>query len=325
MPRVAIAIAVVLATTASHADPRAADRAADEADALGKAKNYLGAAAKFREAYAEDPRPELICNVGVAYYKAQELPRAQLFLGRCLERGSALPGAFIDVVRATLAKLETALKAGSYTPVDVVVEPRFATVAIEAFAADETFDGGRTVWLASGKHRVTVRAEGYRAQTVELDAAGHAIVPLRVTLVREPGAVAPDRPIEPAPPVTASPATAPLPPPQAEPARAPGLVLPVIATAATAGLAVFAIIARGQASSHADRAGAALDDASYQPEADSARHWNTIFGVDLAVAGAAAVASGYLWYRVLRAPAGAVTPGVEASGRGAALTITGRF
>src|SRR6185436_20471106 len=166
MSRAAVLIATILVAAATaRADPQVADRAAAEADALARAKDFRGAAAKFREAYAADPRPDFMCNIGVAYHKAQELPRAQLFLSRCLERGSALDGKFIDVVRATLARLEVTLKAGNYTPVDVVVEPRFATVAIDAFAPDETFDGGRTVWLSFGAYQVTARAEGYRAQT----------------------------------------------------------------------------------------------------------------------------------------------------------------
>src|ERR1700704_4949178 len=127
MPRAVIVIAMLIAAgTESRADPATADKAAAEADVRVLAKDFLGAAAKFREAYAADPRPGLICNVGVAYNKAQELPRAQLYLGRCLERGSALPGPFIDGVRATLAKIEAALKVGNYTPIDIVVEPRFA-------------------------------------------------------------------------------------------------------------------------------------------------------------------------------------------------------
>src|SRR5262245_15346658 len=146
MSRAAVLIGTILVAAATaHADPQAADRAAAEADALARAKDFRGAAAKFREAYAADPRPDFICNVGVAYHRAQELSRAQLFLSRCLERGSALPGTFIDAVRSALSKLEAAVKVGRYTPVDVVVEPRFATVALDAFAADETFEGGRTL------------------------------------------------------------------------------------------------------------------------------------------------------------------------------------
>ena len=323
MLRAVLVIATLVAfAPAAHADRREADRAVTEADALVRAKDYLGAATKFREAYAADPRPDLICNVGVAYHKAQELPRAQLYLGRCLERGSALDGAFMTVVRDTLARLEAALKTGNYTPVDVVIDPRFATVAIDAFAADETFDGGRTVWLPFGAYHVTVRAEGYRSQTVEVAAKDHVIVALRVVLAREPVVAAPDRPPVTAPIATPAPAVrvAAVPAP-----RGPGLALPLSATVATVGLAIVAGYARSQASDHADRAGLALTRDTYDSEADSTKRWNAIFGVDLAVTGVAALASGYLWYRFARSPARMITPRVEASGQAAGLVLDGRF
>src|ERR1044071_3461043 len=169
MSRAAVLVCTILvAAPSARADTQTANRAAAEADALLRAKDFRGAAAKFREAYAADPRPDFMCNVGVAYHKAQELPRAQLFLSRCLERGSALDGSFIDVVRATMSRLEASLKAGKFTPVDVVVDPRFASVAVDAFAADETFEGGRTVWLGFGTYHVTVRADGYAPKTIEV-------------------------------------------------------------------------------------------------------------------------------------------------------------
>ncbi|MEO7732756.1 MAG: hypothetical protein ABIY55_17430 [Kofleriaceae bacterium] len=323
MLRAVLVIATLSAlATGAQADRREADRAEAEAETLALAKDFLGAAAKFRAAYAADPRPDLICNVGVAYHKAQELPRAQLYLGRCLERGSVLRGGFMTVVRDTLARLEAALKAGNYTPVDVGVDPRFATVAIDAFAADETFDGGRTVWLPFGAYHVTVRAEGYRAQTVEVAAKDHAIVALHVALIREPVVAAPDQPPA-APPITTLDPVAPFAPAPAP--RGPSLVLPVSATVATVGLAVIAGYARSQAQDHADRAGAPLPRAVYDAEADSIKRWNTIFGVDLALTGAAALASGYLWVRFARSPARSITPRVEASGQGAALLLDGQF
>ena len=324
MLRAVLVIATLFAVAGgAHADRREADVAVAQADALARAKDYLGAAAKFREAYAAEPRPELICNVGVAYHKAQELPRAQLYLGRCLERGSALDGAFMTVVRATLARLEDALKAGNYTPVDVVVNPRFATVAIDAFAADETFDGGRTVWLPFGAYHVTVRAEGYRTQTVEIAAKDHAIVALDVVLIREPVVAAPDQP--PAAPPVAMPAGPAAPVDTAPAPRGASLVLPLSATVTTVGLAVVAVFAHAQAGDHADRAGLALNRAAYDSEADSTRKWNAIFGVDLAVTGAAALASGYLWFRFARSPARSITPRIETSGQGAAILLDGRF
>jgi len=323
MPRLVIAIALMLVTMqASRADPRAADRAVVEADARAQAKDFVGAAAKYREAYAADPRPDLICNVGVAYYKAQDLPRAQLYLSRCLERGSALDAKFIGVVRATLAKLDAALAAGNYAPVDIVVEPRFATVAIDAFAADETFDGGRTVWLAFGTYQLTVRARGYRDQTVSVEPRAHTVYPLRIALEPVPEVA---RTVEPTPPVSAPAIVTPAPPREAPRAAPRSFVPAAIATGATVGLAAFAVYARGVASDHADRAKQATNSDIYRDEADGVRRWNTIFGVDLAVTGVAALASGYLWYRFARAPAPAIAPGLEASGERASITLGGRF
>lgn len=331
MLRTAVLIGTILVTATASADPQAADRAAAEADALARAKDFRGAAAKFREAYAADPRADFMCNVGVAYHKAQELPRAQLFLSRCLERGSALDGKFIDVVRATLARLEATLKAGSYTPVDVVVEPRFATVSIDAFAPDETFDGGRTLWLAFATYHVTVRADGYRAQTVDVTARDRAILPLRIALEREPAVELPrdrDAGARPAQPggdanTPAGPVDRPSPP-----AAAPQRPSMLPAIAASAGVVVFAALAffaHGQAADHADRAAFALHESAYDSEADSVRTWNTVVGVGLVASGASALASGYLWFRVLRAPSRTVAPRVEVTGERASITLGGVF
>ena len=333
MSRAAVLIATILVAVATaRADPQAADRAAAEADALARAKDFRGAAAKFREAYAADPRPDFMCNVGVAYHKAQELPRAQLFLSRCLERGSALDGKFIDLVRATLAKLEASLKAGSYTPVDVVVEPRFATVSIDAFASDETFDGGRTVWLAFATYHVTARADGYQSRTVEVTAKDRAILPLRIALER--GAVVEpprdrDAGVKPAQPGgdttgrPAGPVDRPAPPPAAP--QRPSMVPAIAASAGVVVLAALALYAHGQAADHADQARFALHQSAYDSEADSVRTWNTVFGVGLVGAGAGALASGYLWFRVLRAPSRTVAPRVEVTGERASITLGGVF
>jgi hypothetical protein len=324
-----VLIGFLLAAATARADPQTATRLAAEADALAHAKDFVGAAAKLREAYAADPRPELICNVGVAYHKAQELPRAQLFLSRCLERGAALGGKFIDDVRAAMSRLEASLKAGRFTPVDIVVEPRFATVAIDAFAADEAFEGGRTLWLGFGSYRVTVRADGYAPQTVEVTAKDRAVVPLRIALAREVVVVPPKREPEPAEkapqPGVVGPATGEAErPPAPAPSHRPSMLPAIATTAAAVAAASFAIIARLQAGDHADRARFALDTDSFDTEADATRRWNTYFGVGLAVAGASAVASGYFWYRVVKAPPSTAAR-VEVSQHGASITLGGRF
>ena len=318
MRRVVIAIGLMLVASTGHADPGSADRIAAEANARAAAKDYLGAAAKFREAYAADPRPDFICNVGVAYYKAQEVTRAQLFLGRCLEQGSSLSIKFMQDVRAGLAKVENTLKAGSYTPVDIVVEPRFATVSVSSFAADETFDGGRTVWVQFGTYTVTVRAEGYIEHTVSIEATHRATLPVRVTLVKQPV-----EPVRPEPALVAARsatggASTPAPAERASPSLAP----PIITSIATIGLAGWAVYASIIAHDHADRAGFALSARAYQTEADAAQRWNRIFGIDVALTGVAAVASGYLWVRAMKHPGPAT---VEVTAHTASISIRGAF
>jgi hypothetical protein len=308
----------MLAASTGRADSGSADRIAAEANARAAAKDYLGAAAKFREAYAADPRPDFICNVGVAYYKAQEVTSAQLFLGRCLERGSSLGGKFMQDVRTALAKLETTLKSGSYTPVDIIVEPRFATVSVSSFAADETFDGGRTVWVRFGTYSVTVRAEGYVERTVSIEATDRAIVPVRVALVKQPAErVHP----EPALPRAGSAAGTAGTARSVEPAS-PSLAPPIVTSIATIGLAGWAVYATIVAHDHADHAGFALRGDAYQTEVDAARRWNRIFGIDLALTGVAAIASGYLWYRATNHPRSAT---IEVSTHTASISFRGAF
>lgn len=180
-----IATAGVVGTAASEDDDRAA-ALADEADARARAGDYVGAAALFRQAHAIEPRPEYQCNVGIAYYKAKELPRAQLYLGVCLTRGSHLPEAFVAQVRAALAAVEDRLRKGDFTPVDVVVAPASAEVSVSSFAAGETFVGARTLWLPFGAHTLEARAEGYVTGTVELTLDSRAAVTAALTLEPAP-------------------------------------------------------------------------------------------------------------------------------------------
>ena len=58
------------------ADPAGAERAVAEAEAMAERGDLVGAAVRYRDAFRKHPRPDLMCNVGVAYYKAKDLPRA---------------------------------------------------------------------------------------------------------------------------------------------------------------------------------------------------------------------------------------------------------
>jgi hypothetical protein len=304
------------------ADPAAADRAEAEARARAEAKDFVGAARKYREAYAADPRPERICNVGVAYYKAQELPRAQLFLRACLDRGGSLDREFLERVRTALVAIEAALAAGSYTPVEIEVEPRAATLSIAAFEPDETFEGGRTIWLRSGSHRVTARAEGHVDQTAEIDAKDRTPVRVKLVLARRPAAPGAGAGS------TASAAAPPRPGARVEaapPPDRPSIAPAIAASAVTIGLASFALHAARRARDHAERAPLAVHDDAYRAEADQVARWNAIFAVDAALAGAGALVSGYLWYRAAR-PAGRSIPArVQVTPRRASIALGGRF
>ena len=221
-----LGLVALLLAGAAHADPAAADRAAAAADALAKAGDFLGAAAKYRIAYGEDGRADLLCNVGVAYHKAKELPRAHLFLSRCLEHGASLDARFVDQVRGVVAATEAALRVGPYTPVDIAVEPAGATIAFAEFAADETLVGSHLVWLPSKAHQITVRAEGYLEQTVPLDATGHGVKKLEVKLEHVPAPVVPVVPVAPIVPHPPPPA------PPAGPSKLPAIAVTVVTVAA---------------------------------------------------------------------------------------------
>src|SRR5688500_4665223 len=100
--------ALVAVARVASADDDPALTAARAAEQLGKAGNFVGAAAKFREAYKLDPRPQFLCNVGVAYFNAKDHPRAQLYLGECLQRANALDATLVKRLRTLVTSAEAA-------------------------------------------------------------------------------------------------------------------------------------------------------------------------------------------------------------------------
>lgn len=265
----------------SDADPASSANAAKQAEAFALAGDFLNAAAKYRAAYAADPKPELICNVGVAYYKAKDLSRAQFYLSRCLERGTAtLDAGFTVSVRAVMGSVENSLRTGDFTPVDIVVEPKGAAVAISGFGGDEGFVGSRVIWLPFGTHKITASYEGYQALTVEVEARTHTTTAAPLTLAK--GASVPierPRPTH----VVDGPARSKLP-----------------ALAVTAG-SVAAIVVAGLAyhvgHQRAGLARFALTPAVYADDRKAVDDWNRMMAISGALAIAGASVSGLLWYR----------------------------
>jgi hypothetical protein len=323
MSRLTVAIALAAASPAA-AQPAVANRAVAEAEARAKANDFLGAAAKYREAYAADARPELICNIGIAYFKAKtELPRAQLFLSRCSERGAGFDAKVADAVRAVLGVVETGLRSGPFATIDVVVEPPTASVAIASFAPDESFLGSRLVWLPRGSHRITATAEGYVARTVTVEAEPKEKQTIRIVLERTPAPVPPP-PVEPPPPEQKP---LPPPPPPEKQYREETIrhsKLPAIAATAGTALCVgLAIYAKTRAEDAAERAPFAITHDAYEDDKDRVDSWNTrmVIAGSLALVGAGA--TGYLWFRALNS----TTQRIEITGsdRGASVSLTRRF
>lgn len=337
-----VVVVIVCATLAvdASADPSAADRAVSEAQTRAAANDYIGAAAKYREAFAAEPRPELMCNVGVAYYKAKDLPRAQRYLDQCLSIGTSLDHAFIANVRKVLAAVETALASGSYTPVDLLVQPPAATTTVDGGVPfDEPLLGSRRVWFPFGHYKLTIHAEGRVDRVLEIEAVDHTALPARITLERAP--------VEPVSPQGSAAGSA-------EPAGSgsaatgagsaqgagsaaetgsdtaaitpalvhrPSMVAPIVATAASVGVGAAALGFYLGARSAAHDAGNATDTATYADLVDKAQlrqHVSWLLG---GVAGAGAIVSGFLWYRY----ASTSHVEVQATGTGVALSLSGRW
>jgi hypothetical protein len=310
----------------------AADRAVAEAQTRAANNDFVGAAAKYREAFKADPRPDLMCNVGVAYYKAKDLPRAQRYLHQCIAIGTSLDRAFIDKVKSVLAAVESTLAKGNFTPVELLVQPPTATTTVEgSLVFDEPIVGSLRVWFPYGTYKLTVHAEGHVDAVIPIDAKDHASVPARVALAIAPapppietGSAQPDRGSA---DVGAGSGSASLavvvvaPPPPPPPVGKPSKLGPIIATAAAG---VLAGVAAGYYIAALDAADEA-EEAETQLEHDELEN-TTYFRERIAwMVGAGAIGvgilSGVLWYRYASAP----RVEVQASGAGGVVTLSGRW
>lgn len=304
MLRVVVLIAALCAAHArpAHADAAAADALVREAETLAAAGDFLGAAAKYRDAYTADRRVDLMCNVGIAYHKAKDLSRAQLYLSHCLKRGVGFDDQFVAAVRGVLAVVEGALKQGDFAPIDIVVEPEATTVTI----GDASFIGPHLVWLPYGKHTLTFHAEGYIDQSIEITAATRETTPLSIKLEKQP---APEPIIitKPAPKIR-----------RTERSKIPAIA----ASAITLGATIFAVVSFQRAHDRADIAVFATTDDVLADDRDYVDKWNTRLAVSGALAVIGAGASGFLWYRALT-PATKVE--ITPSTSGAQVTFRTRF
>ena len=264
------------------ADRAAADKLADEANGLASQGKLAEAAAKFRAAYAQDPRPKLLCNVGVAYYKANDLPRAAFHLERCRAVGGQLDAAFLDNVDQVLAAVRRVLADGEFTPVTIFTTPATASATFDHGPIDEPIIGQQTVWLPFGTYRLHVHEDGYVDRDEPVRAADRTAITTRVTL---------ERPVATKPPVHVDQVVpAPVPP---RPSKLPAIA----ATAGTVVVGVLAGLAYFHASDLNDQAGRTQDYPTYKDLRASTLEYKHLAWLGGGLAAAGAVASALLWYR----------------------------
>lgn len=312
-----IALGALTGPASGDGDPVAdAQTRAAEADALAKSGDFLGAATAFKAALALDPRAEYQCNVGVAYWKARDLPRAQLYLGLCLTRGSHLPESFLASVRQVLAAVEERLKQGEFAPVDIVVTPAAAEVRVASFDPDDRFVGSRIVWLPPGAHAIEASASGYQPSTVTITVEGTERVAAPITLeaTRVPDPVLPPPGGGPSPGmgVRTEIVTAP-------PSRVPAY----IGTGVTIAALVADVLLFRSAKDSAERAGTLPPGPEYDAAVDVAKARVDQLYAMYAVTGVAAGLTGYLWWRAR--PRSGKRLAVEPTEGGAAISIGGTF
>ena len=309
MRALSVVIGVMSGGALAYADPASAEQLAAAARALADHGDFAGAAMQFRAAYSADPRPELMCNVGVAYYKAKDFPHASRYLDQCVASGAALDASFIATVRQVAAAVDSKLRADDFTPIDLVVEPATAATVVEhGDGADEPLVGSRRAWVPYGHYKLTIHAEGFVDQVVEGDAADHAAITARARLAPTP--IAPRRDPDPVVHPHPDPASRQVP----ERSHAGAIVMTTLAGAT--GIAALGCYA--MARSRAGDAGTSTSRADYVRLVDSTRAWQHASWVGAGVGGLAAIAAGYLWYRSPAEPK--LT--VMATGDGATVTFS---
>lgn len=259
-------------------DPVAGIEAAKRAEDLVKAGRHVEGATMFRSAYRLDPRPEYLCNIGVAYHRAKVLPKAQIYLAECLRRGKSMDASFLDLVRKSLDATEATLKSGDFTPLDIVVTPDTASLTVvDVLDRDETLVGSQLLWVPFGKVTIVVTATGLEPQRREVEALTHTTRQVVFELV-------PPKPVEPTPIATRS----------EHRSRTPALV----ATLATAAVGVSAlgayIHARGIMS---DAASTEITRSEYGAVVDRAHTWQHASWVMGGVSALGAGVSAWLWLR----------------------------
>ncbi len=297
--RVALVTSIALASALpARADKAKADALAAEASAAAAASDHRKAAQLFSAANKEDPRPNLFCNIGISYFKAEEWTRAHLLLNRCLDR-TALEAGTVESVRAVIGSIEETMRAGQFAPVTINVADG-TRVQLAEFGDDEVFTSTRTVWLAIGTHSASGQAVGFSDHTIEIRVEKTAPMSVELTLTKLDLILAPRT------------------------VRKAGPKLPaVIATGATVVVGIAAVVFNRKAHTLSEDARFTFDEEEFDSEASRVRTFNNLFLATASLAVIGAGISGFLWYRSTRLTE--VPIEVTPTAGGAAVTFGGRF
>jgi hypothetical protein len=208
--RLALVGAVLAVASVAAAETPAQLQARGEK--LAKDGDYLDAIGAFKHADAREPTAERACLIALAYTRRNLYPQAELFLATCHARAAngALPSWLPPIER----EIKDRLASGTFAAVTIVVKHGDgATLAVSAFAPDETFEP-RTIYLPPGHHVITATAHDEKRER-EIDIAESKSRHITIDF---------GKPVaEPAPPIattTTTTTTAPQPTPAPTPAPA---------------------------------------------------------------------------------------------------------
>jgi hypothetical protein len=182
--RSAFALALALALVAVAAPSAGADtpdpdrakelarQAVDRAMGAGSDRLALIEAIELtKQAYDLDHDPLYLCNIGGFYRLLEDWPRADSFLGRCLQLLPATRPEEVSRFRAVLDEVGRKV-AANHVAVLVDVRPPGAMVAVSTFGRDEAVPAPTLVWLPVGTHTITATVFGraVRQRSIEITA-----------------------------------------------------------------------------------------------------------------------------------------------------------
>lgn len=242
----------------AHAE---ADRLVDEALQLARINRLTDAILRFRAADKLWPRGNNDCNIGLAYSRLGDHPRALLHIDACAVRlNQVLPGTFGALQQATLRTLQR----GAYAQVDLVVDPIGAKVSVPAFAPEDVLSAPRLFWLPLGVHVLRIEAPGFEPMERRIELLTNRLEHVEVKLEPiPPPAPAPVAiPVTPAAKAAVPAITAPPPPPPPAPPtptlRVAGYTLLGVGVAAL-GLGLGGNVIAHEAIGQAERASTRVD------------------------------------------------------------------